>query len=225
MRPSTFPFQAVFLLILTLQNVTPAEPAHSAPKSPYFRHHHFVAGTGTGATFEKDIFNAGQDGMGYAARPDPAMRLAYHYNMNEKWSVGLIMHGYSYEFSEEMTTTEGTAQVDFALETSNRGLIVQRYFSRGPVQPYAYGMLALASGDVTATTEGGNQADLDYEGYSFGAGAGILAIFYKYLGVSVDGYVSLGEAEWDETPFSNSRDDTFSPSYWAVTANLVFLIP
>lgn len=198
--------------------------ARTGAPAPSFHRHQFTGGVGQGATFEKDVFNSGHVGHGYPAKTDPALRLAYHYNLDSRWSLGLIMHGYVHEFNGSSNASGDLSAVDFDLKTYNRGVIVQRYFSRGQWQPYVYGMLTLASGSVKAKLAGESDK-LAYEGYSFGGGAGVLAVISKYIGLSLDAGLSLGKAEWDEPPFVISDGDSFSPSYGAVTANVLLLIP
>lgn len=193
--------------------------------SPYFRTHQIVVGGGDGGTFEKDIFNTRASGTSDAAQTDPAMRIGYNFNLNDRWAIGVLMHGYAHEFSEYVTTSDGEVKVDFKLNTYNRGITVQHYFSRGRVQPYVYGIAGLATGTITAKADGQDESDLDYDGFSFGGGGGALLVVAKYFGISVDGVVSLGSAEWEEQPFTNSSGKDFTPSYWALTFNLVALIP
>jgi hypothetical protein len=196
-----------------------------AATSPYFRQHQVTLGAGSGGTFEKDIFNTKSSGFAEEARTDPAIRLGYNFNLNERWAVGLVMHGYRHEFSEVVTTGNGPQTAEFTLNTYNRGLIVQHYFSRGRLQPYAYATVGLASGSAKLEMEGEEDSELEYDGFSFGGGGGALLVLAKYFGISVDGVMSLGGAEWEEQPFLNSSGKSFSPSYWAFTFNLVALIP
>lgn len=223
-RPASLAAPVMALLLASgvfAQGTTPVTPDDYGPM---FRRHQLVGGVGHGPTFEKDIFNAGHVGHGYAAKTDPATRIAYHYNLDAHWSVGVVMHGYTHEFPGKSSSSGDLTSADFELETSNRGVIVQHYFARGKWQPYAYGMLTHARGSVKASVTG-NSDKLGYEGLSFGGGAGVLGILSRYIGISVDAGLSLGKAEWDETPFSVSDGDSFSPSYGAVTINLVLLVP
>jgi hypothetical protein len=197
----------------------------SDPESPHFRRHQFVLGGGNGMTFERDVFNTRSNGIANAAKVDPALRLAYHYNFNDNWSAGVIIHGYQDEFENTVTGSGNTTVAKFKLNTSNQGIVVQRYLNRGNIQPYVYAAGTFANGTVTASTESNPDAELEYEGFTIGLGAGVLVVVAKYLGLSLDGIFSGGTAEWDQRPFTNSENKEFTPSYNAITLNLVLLIP
>lgn len=193
--------------------------------SPHFREHMLAIGVGEGRTFEKDIFNTRGAGVSDPAKTNPALRVAYHYNLNESWSLGLIVHGYTHEFKNIITVNSEFREANFRLNTYNQGFVTQYYFSRGKFQPYIQATASIASGAVTVSVDSLEDGELEFEGFSAGGGAGALLVLSKYVGISVDGLLSFGSAEWEQKPFSNSADKSFSPSYWAVTVNLVALVP
>jgi hypothetical protein len=175
---------------------------------------------GTGRAFEKDVFNVGGSADATAARPEPAYDFAYSYNLNARWAVGVHLHGYSQVFHEYVTAEGGPARVKFDLDTYNQALRVQRFFMHGRLQPYVYGQAGLANGRVVVEGD-----ELKYSGGSFGGGAGTLLALTRHLGISVDAVISLGAATWEHKPFPSSESRDFNPSYWAVTAGVVVLVP
>lgn len=187
---------------------------------PWFRHHHIQLGIGTGAAFEKDVFNVGGSAKTTAARPEPAYDFAYAYNLNANWAVGLHLRGYSYGFHDYVSAEGGPARVKFTLDTYNQALRVQRFFTRDRLQPYAYVEAGLANGQVE-----GEGDKLKYSGASVGGGAGALLVLTRLLGVYADGVLSLGGARWEDKPFENSASRNFDPSYWAVTIGAALTIP
>jgi hypothetical protein len=210
----------LFALLLHGPAVRADETGAEADDAPRLRRHQLMLGIGTGAAFEKDIFNVGESADPAAARPEPAYDFAYAYNLNANWAVGVHLRGYTHGFHDYVSAEGGPARVKFTLDTYNQALRIQRFFSRDRLQPYAYVEAGLANGQAQ-----GEGDKLEYSGASVGAGGGVVLTLTRFLAIYADGVLSLGAAKWESKPFANSTSRDFNPSYGAVTAGATLMIP
>lgn len=182
-----------------------------------FCRHEIKVGFGKGVSFEDDAFNTQNEPE---LDPDLAWNVEYDFNIDEKWSLGISLHGYRQDVPGAVRLSSGETKEDVNdFDAINSGLKGKYYFLRSPIQPFGFLTLNMVNGSVARRY--GPTVKLN--GVSMGTGAGTLVQIWRHLGISVEGNINLGAAQWKEKPFINSEGLEINPGFMGLILNLVWL--
>ncbi len=202
-------------LLLALTTLLAASSASAAvTRAADVPRHEISLGFGWAGSFEKSIFNVSPD---IASTPEMAMSLSYLFDLDSHWAVGLHVYGTDETTAELAIEDPGgfTHLTSFDLFTSNFGVRARYTVLRGTITPYVYAGASLASGSIESRSTG----TLDYSGWSFCAGPGASLALGRSWRAGLEGFVSMGRANWKDMPFVNSSSRDFDPSIAGVLLN------
>lgn len=178
--------------------------------------HEVFFGLGWAKSYEKDIFNLSPDTK---ASPDLAINFSYLYHVDQHFGFGCHFYGFTLTTpSFIVTTNQGTKETTFDIAALNLGVQGRYTFMTGWLEPYVYVTLNLASGSTESKVTG----SLEYNGYSFGGGAGVNKRLSKQVYASLEVISSYGDANWKQKPFTNSSGKEFDPSMTAIVMNVSY---
>jgi hypothetical protein len=180
------------------------------------RPHEITVGAGEATSWEKNVFNLPSD---FASEPKAFYHLAYRHNVGPRLAWGLHVYGTEERVGDYVIEdpTTGARAMSFDLTTFNYGVHARWSFRETNPRVYVTTEVSGTQGYATA----GN-TELEYEGFSLGAGPGVQWVFGRRIGLAVEGIASFGDAQWKHTPFANSTSRDFNPSVAGVFASLSY---
>jgi len=189
---------------------------NASPASAAFPGHEVWIGFGGAASGEKNIFNTPTD---LESSPDVVTNIMYTRNFDATKALGLHFYGGT-ETTDKVTLTSssGTVDTEFDLNTFNIGARYRHTFSRGTISPYLFGGASYAFGSIQSSPTG----ELNFTGVSGVVGPGASLRLGKNFLLSAELFASFGTATWEQAPFTNSSGDEFDPSLYGGTINIGF---
>ncbi len=204
--------------ILTLgMFLVASNSVHGQEYASFFRTNEVTFGLGYAKSFETSPFNVPNDDAVPGAL---AINLAYRYSLDEFFSIGFHLNGYSAKTAEYTLTSSGGSsnKTRFTLDAANIGINGRLSFSNGKLIPFAGVLVSYATGSI----EGSGTGTLQYGGFSVGLEAGAAYMLGESWAISLEGLASYGKANWKQQPFSNSNSTEFNPSMACILAGVSY---
>jgi hypothetical protein len=183
-----------------------------------FRRHEIKVGFGTGISFEGDVYNTENDTK---IEPDVFYNVEYDFNIDETWALGASMHGFTQNIPGVVTTSPGgePQKINNKFHLMAYGLKGKYFFTRTPIHTFGFMTLDFANGGTVSRL-----TDPDhFKGFLVGGGGGCLVELFKHLGLSLEGGLDFGAAQWEAKPFSNSNGLEINPGNMGAVFNVIVM--
>jgi len=220
-KPFSLPY--ILFTLITFMFPAPGSAQDSTsvpgvPPLPTFTANEVSLGIGAAYSPEKDVFNVQDD---VAAGTNASISLAYLRNLNAQFALGINLYGYFKSVNNvQIITSTGSGSYTLNVSTLNVGVECRYTFSReSSIRPYALVLLSYVSGDLSNDELG----SLSITGFAGGGGLGADVSLGDSWGLALEATASVGTAEWEKPPFTNSTSADFNPTMFMILLRTTYL--